>query len=202
CTRRRRAAGRGSRSLSDEQPYVEVSIQDVDEASRRLELRAFPDRNGDQHLVPAEKRADVRAGVDRLVASCERVWSLRAELERPADQGQLRRRVIEQAPAEVPVDRPPVVRVDEAEVRELVALVEVGHARAGELEQRLCEGDPLAELRDALDERLERPQKVGVPVQRAGEPLHRLLPADVRVEPVRVRLRLAKRLLEVSVETP
>src|SRR5207237_3651803 len=104
-------------------------------------------------------------GLDRLVRPGERLRSPSAQRERLPDQEELRSlarrrrarlQLRQRASPRVPVDGPAVVWVDEAEVPQLVALVDVRHAGARELEQRLRERDLLAELRDALDERVER----------------------------------------------
>ena len=60
----------------------------------------------------------------------------------------LRRRIVERGAALVPVDRAAVVGVDQRQAEQLVALVDVGHARDGELQQRLAERRAVAGLRD------------------------------------------------------
>ena len=96
---------------------------------KRREVSAEGDR--DEDLAAAGERADVLAGLERLVAAGERGGTARAQRERPPDQVELRRRLgrRERRAPQLPVDRPAVVRVDEREERQLVALVDVGDAR-------------------------------------------------------------------------
>ena len=107
---------------------------------------------------------------------------------------------LERRAPRIPVDRPAVVGIDERQVDELVALVDVGHARHGELEQQLAERRALARRRDLGHERREGLEKRAVREQRHGEALHALLPGVVLVDPVRVALGLAQRLLDVARE--
>ena len=71
----------------------------------------------------------------------------------PGVGGPIDRERLEQAPAQRVVDRPAVVGIDEAEVPELAALVDVGHAGRSEADERLREaveravpGDRLPQL--------------------------------------------------------
>ena len=82
--------------------------------------------------------------------------------ERAPDHAQLRRRVGQRGAARLPVDRPAVVGVDQSQVQQLVALVDVGYARHGQLEQQLAERDAVAGLGHLALEGLERPQEVAV----------------------------------------
>ena len=120
--------------------------------------------------------------------------------QRALDDLQLRRRVGQRRAARLPVDRAAVVGVDQRQAQQLVALVDVGDARHGQLEQELAERGAVAGLRDLALERLERAQEVAVGEQRAREPLDRGLVRLVRLDPGRVHLGLAQRLLEVGLE--
>src|SRR5205814_10712385 len=84
--------------------------------------------------------------------------------------------------------------VDEAERLELVALVDVGDAGAGQLEQRLRERDPLPEGGEPAGERGDEV------VLRAGELLDAALVRDVGREPARAPPARAERPLRVAVE--
>src|SRR5207244_690492 len=76
------------------------------------------------------------------------------------------------------IDRPPVVRIDQAERPLFAALVQVGHAGHRELERELCERVAKAERRqprrnavELVDERI----RLARSEQRIDEPLHRIL---------------------------
>ena len=67
--------------------------------------------------------------------------------------------LVEHAPAELPVDRASVVGIDEVEVQEFAALVEVGNARRRDLDEGLGQrversemGDPGLEGDEVLEE--------------------------------------------------
>src|SRR5579885_3466160 len=115
--------------------------------------RARPQRHDHEHARPPPERTHLRPRLDRHVAA-EAV----ADGERAPDQLELLVAPLRQQPApQLPVDGPAVVRVDERETLELVALVEVGNARHRELQQRRPEPDRSRELRDPRGERLELP---------------------------------------------
>ena len=97
-----------------------------------------------------------------------------------------------------PIDGPAVVGVHERQRPELVALVDVGHAGDGQLEQRLRQRDALAQLGRARDDAVEPVAERPVVEQPDGERLHRRLVGEVGLDPVRRELALAQRLLEVS----
>ena len=59
------------------------------------------------------------------------------------------------------VDRPPVVGIDEVQIPQLGALIEVGNAGRGDLDQQLREAVVDAELGDARLERQERLEERG-----------------------------------------
>ena len=63
--------------------------------------------------------------------------------------------LLEQRRAARVVDRAPVIRIDEAEVPDLVALIDVRDARARELEQRLAEAIQKSRQCDRPDELVE-----------------------------------------------
>ena len=79
-------------------------------------------------------------------------------------------------PAQLEIDRPPVVGVDQREVPQLAALIGVGHARRGQLEQGL--GQPV-ERADQRDLRLERQEigQEGAAVLRIEDAPHEVLEA-------------------------
>ena len=96
------------------------------------------------------------------------------------------------------IDRTAVVRIDQAEVPHLAALVDVGHARHGQLEHGLDQAVLHAEPGHAVGERQEAGEEAGAArIQcRAGKRLHRLLVGGVGRGPVGVELALAHRFLE------
>ena len=111
--------------------------------------------------------------------------------------------LVEQTAAQRPVHRPAVVGVDEAQVPQLGALVEVGDAGRRDLDQRLRQRVEGAEVGDA---RLERGEVVeeglrarGIE-QRLREGDDGLVVADIGIDPRRVRLGLVDRLQEVFAE--
>src|SRR4051794_21511293 len=77
----------------------------------------------------------------------------------------------------LPVDRPPVVRIDEVEAPTLVTLVDVRHAGTRELEQRLRQRD----LRAERDQSPREPGQRLVLLPR--ELLHAPLVLEIRLEP-------------------
>ena len=85
---------------------------------------------------------------------------------------------------------------------ELVALVDVGHARRGELQQQLGQGGALPGLDHALGDGLEVPQEGRVAEEVEREALHALLVVAVGIHPVRVALGLPQRLLQVGGQAP
>ena len=98
----------------------------------------------------------------------------------------------------LPVDRPAVIRVDEAERLELVALVDVGHAGHRQLEQQLAQRRTPTLHRDALGEGDE-------PIGRALDETPRVtarrrLVGLVGLRPRRAQLGLAQRLLDVRLQ--
>ncbi len=100
----------------------------------------------------------------------------------------------------LPVDRAAVVGVHQGQAEQLVALVDVGDARHGQLEQELAERGAVAGLRDLALEGLEVAQELAVGEQGPREALDRRLVLDVGRDPRGVLLGLAHRLLEVGLE--
>ena len=103
----------------------------IDVAPRRRRRAERPevaaDRDRDEHLAAAEERADVLARVDAARsapanAAGRRARSASARIRSSFGGGCGRARA---APAQLPVDRAAVVRVDEREEGQLVALVDV-----------------------------------------------------------------------------
>ena len=153
---------------------------------------------------PRRNAHDVRARLDRLVAAGERLRPPRAQRERAPDQVELRRRRrrdATQPPAQLPVDRAAVVGVDEREQRQLVALVDVGHARATVSLSSVCPSD------DALARSRQRARRSGTKLRHGASSR----PARTRFAPrlpgswsgsiqFVLHLRLAQRLLEVGLE--
>src|SRR5581483_4837564 len=181
-----RRHGGESPLLALEEPAVEA----VAPAGPGIEARAGAQRDGDEMAAAPGERADARARLDGLVGA------LASQTEHVANQPELRRWIGERAAPLVPVDRPAVVRVDEAQALELVALVDVRDARAGQLQERLRERDPAPDRSQAPDERLDG----DVAVQAPGVLLDAALVVDVRIEPVGAALPLAQRLLDVRIE--
>ena len=100
-----------------------------------------------------------------------------------------------------PVDRPAVVGVDEREGEQLVALVDVGHARDGQLEQQLAERGAVAG-RGHARRRTARSRR-GTAGARAAPRAKRLTAASCAssgLDPVRRALGLAQRLLDVGLQ--
>ena len=90
----------------------------------------------------------------------------------PQDHLQLRRRVgCSAARRSSQSTGAAVVRVDQREAEQLVALVDVGHARDGQLEQQLAERGAVARRGDLALEGLEVAQEVAVGEQRPREGL-------------------------------
>jgi hypothetical protein len=148
-------------------------------------LKRPPGRSGTATRMspPRVNAHNVGPSLDRLVCAGECVGPLFAQLERLPHEEELRRlasrrsaclHLRQQATVARPVDGTAVVRVDEAEVPELVSLVDVGDPGAGELEQRLAECDPLAEFGEPFRER--RDMLDGC----AREPFYFPLPGFVR----------------------
>ena len=142
----------------------------------------------------------------------EQVRPLAAKPQRARDHPQLRltaradgRRcvllveTVEQRAAQLVVGLAPVVRVDERFLPELGALVDVGHAGHGELDQLLRQGIRPAVGRDGVDELGERHADRGVVVGAVDHRVHGRLERLVRVDPVGRDCRLAHRLLGVGV---
>src|SRR5687767_6100319 len=98
----------------------------------------------------------------------------------------------------MPVDRSPVVRVDEAEALALIALVKVGNARYRQLEQRHRQRVAVADRRYPRDEVLEALRRTCDHLPRCL--LHAPFVLLVRRDPPAVHLRLAHRLDEVRLD--
>ncbi len=131
-------------------------------------------RYEDGRLVAADE-ADEAAGPrtardERRVGAGEGRGAAPSERERALDEPELgcalggarqhalghgARRQLEERAARLPVDGAAVVRVDEAEIPELAALVEVGDAGRGELQERLRERCGPAGRDERFDEGLE-----------------------------------------------
>src|SRR6202011_4395781 len=101
------------------------------------------------------------------------------------------------SPSSLVVDRPAVVRIDEAEIPQLRALIEIRHSGRGDLDQELREAVVDAELRDALLKRLKllekrvRTSPIEHGIDEAENGVFVLL---IGTEPARVHLRFTKRL--------
>jgi len=117
-------------------------------------------RRGDNHrrvaAIPSE-RAEVGARfalhLERLVIAFSKQFRLRSpQLEQLAGDEQLLAAVspifrkngyrgagdfVQQSPPSAPVDRPPIVGIDQAEIPQLAALVDVRYPRHGQLEDQL-----------------------------------------------------------------
>ena len=109
--------------------------------------------------------------------------------------------VVQQVLAHPPVDGAAVVGVDQAEVPQLGALVDVRHAGGGELHQELGQRVGVAGGRHAVDEvpqPVEERARAGGIEERVDEAQRLLLVAGVLVEPARALLALAQRLGEVA----
>ena len=169
--------------------------------------RTGPDRHGHEHLPAAHERTALRPRVQRLVVSREGVRPPRAQREQAVDQRELRglgarrgarAQLVQQPPALLPVHGPPVVRVDEREGGQLVALVDVGHARAPSASARSGAAPPPPRgARSRRPPARSRPGTAGARTAR-GSSLHRGFVRLVRLDPVRRHLALAHRLLHVG----
>ena len=131
-------------------------------------------------------QAQERARDEELDAPVRPAVEQRARL-RPLERGQ-------QLPAQLVIDRPAVVRVHQAVVPQVVALVDVRHPGHRQLEDQLRERVDHAELRHALRQRLERTHeragRLAAPQQRRDELPHGLVPGVVRLHPGTVDLGL------------
>ena len=107
--------------------------------------------------------------------------------------------VEEQAP-EPPVDRSPVVRIDQQLVPQLVALVQIGHPRRRAPQRQHPEGTAVGRGHHLGQEREERLPEARVRGDTPGRLEDVVLPRRIAVHPARVALGLAQRLLEVAVE--
>ena len=184
------------------------AAQDVLPGSRRDGQRsrgsARPGGDRHHHVAAAHEGHRVRAGVQRLVGApggkC--VVATEAQPQQPLGQPQLAgvggraRRGAALQPREhglvpPPVDRPAVVGIDERAQRQLVALVDVGHARGRQLQSHRPQRHRLPEPRQPGGERLELRQERLVRVQGPAEAEHGVLPGGVLS--TQLVLRLASR---------
>ena len=109
----------------------------------------------------------------------------------------------QEAPAQREIDRPSVVGIDQAEVPELGALVEVGNARRPDLERDLRQPVDHPDTGDATRERRDRGQELRT--ARSGEDAvdearHGLLVLLVRRQPARVPFGLLDGLQHVGAQ--
>ena len=165
-----------------------------------------------EHVAAAQERARARPGLDRLVGAGERVRPARA-------QRQQRARSATSLSVSRPAPAPPARSSSSSARRrsqstgrrlsgstsesaeQLVALVDVGHARHGQLEQRAGRArrrSPASATSAANGSK--SPRNGSVVVERAAERLDAPLPVRVRLDPVRRALGLAQRLLHVGLE--
>ena len=184
------------------------------------EGEAHAPREGADMLCP--RAADLQRNV---VSQPEKVGMLAAELEDPPGDEQLEPRVArvlgkltgkgEQRPivaadvlaeprqhlsAQGKIDRPAVVRVDEAEIPELLALINVRHARRGQLQESLRQGAVEAPIHDLLVKAAEFRQEsvLGMVVEHGGDELaDRGVIFRIGIDPTRVDLRLVGGLFHV-----
>ena len=175
---------RGSTSVVSAQRRRQDGVRQAREAATQQASRSRPRRRcrpgrarTPGHAVPgvlpppaggsARGRTARAARAQRQgAAPAARAWCLKPRS--PSDQ-------VLRARGEV--DRPAVVRVDQAEVPELGALVDVGHARRGQLHQQLAQAVGEAGRRDPR--RRRRRTAPGTPLpgpaRRAGTPVARCL---------------------------
>ena len=126
--------------------------------------------------------------------------SLGAPLSRSpaqASAGGLTRAAVEQRAAQLVVDRAAVVGVDEAEVPQLGALVDVGHAGGGQLEQGGAERVDPAPVDQGAHEALEVGDEARVGEHGGDEGRQRRVVRLVRLQPAGLPLGLVGRLLHV-----
>ena len=122
-------------------------------------------------------------------------------LRQSREQLRGRARLGEPARAQLEVDRPAVVRIDQRQIPKLGALIAVGHARGGELEQGLGEAVDGADPRD-LGLEGQQIGDEGAPAHGIEDPAHELghalLVGRIGRGPARLLLRLAQRLDHVG----
>ena len=107
--------------------------------------------------------------------------------------------VEEQAP-EPPVDRSPVVRIDQQLVPQLVALVQIGHPRRRAPQRQHPEGTAVGRGHHLGQEREERLPEARVRGDTPGRLEDVVLPRRIAVHPARVALGLAQGFHQVAVE--
>ena len=98
------------------------------------------------------------------------------------------------------VDRAPVVRIDQAQVPHLRALIEIGDAGRRDLDERLGQAVPHAALGDLRRERAEvceKPRATHRVQHLPHEVAHGLFPRRIRVQPAAVAFRFAQRFRHV-----
>src|ERR671933_174293 len=104
---------------------------------------------------------------------------------------------VQRAPPSLEIDRPSIVGIDQRQVPQLVALIDVGHARGSELEDRLRQGIEDAEGGNLLLELVQIVQECAAlaPVEnRARELQDGLLIFGIGRDPAGVNLGLLERL--------
>ena len=167
------------------------------------------DRNDDDDVVAAREGAYVDALVERQVGERVEVGVPRRSASRVVSVKKLGRRAIgrgagtqrrERGRARVEVDGSAIVGVDQRPVLELVALVHVGNTRAHGPQHGLPDDDARRDLVDPFHERHEAREETGVVHEQPRRVDHVAFPHDVGIDPRRVALRLAQRLLEVAAE--
>src|SRR2546430_1009364 len=95
-----------------------------------------------------------------------------------------------------PVNRSPIVGIDEIQIPQFTALIKVRHPGSGDFDQELREAVVDSQLGDARLERLKRLEKRILPARlenRVHESQNALLVLLVGTEPARVHFRLAQR---------
>ena len=106
----------------------------------------------------------------------------------------------EQVGAQVVVDGPAVVRVDQREVPQLAALVDVGHAGSGELNQLGGQGVRPSGPTERVDRGDDRGVQLGIVVDRVHQRVQAFLESGVRVDPAGRHRGLPGGLLRVGVQ--
>ena len=131
--------------------------------SREIRRARAPQRQARASIIHSFGRPESQsASASAAVSARQRRSSCRAQLE---------------------IDRPPVVRVDQTQIPQFGALIEVRNARRDQLDERLRQAVDPAGQYQRLDERLEARDELRRLEHALDEAADVLLVADVRLVP-------------------